>query len=69
MKKILVIEVTLTSSTGDPTQLEHSVDEIIGSIKRAAEYELYDDDNKIVYNDWDDPHVCELDINMQVKEK
>ena len=68
MKKIITIEIDLTSRTGDPMQLDYKMDEIVECIKSTIERERFDEDNKIVYNDWEDPHVCELSIFMKVEE-
>ena len=68
MKKKITIEIDLTSDSGHPMQLEYKMDEIVGSIKHAAETERFDEDNLIVYNNWEDPHVCELTIVMVVED-
>lgn len=69
MKRKMIIEINLTSQSGDPTQLEYKMDEIVGSIKHAAETERFDEDNRILYNGWDDPHVCELSMFIEVKDE
>ena len=66
MQRKIVIEMALTSQSGDPSQLEAQLNEITSTIKRCVESEQYDDDNKIVYNDWDDPHICDFTISMKV---
>lgn len=66
MKTKVTIEIDLTSDSGHPMQLEYKVDEIVGSIKHVVELERFSEDNRIVYNGWDDPHVCELTISMEV---
>ena len=68
MKRRLIIEINLTSSEGDPTQLSRKLDDMVSNIVSTAENELYDDSNKIVYNDWEDPKTCELSILWEVQD-
>ncbi len=68
MKRRLIIEIDLSSSTGDPMQLEHKINEIVDGFKSTVEHERYYEGNRIVYNDWEDPHVCDLTITMEVEE-
>ena len=65
MKKQLTIEIDLTSSTGNPAQLESLMEEICESFTRTVEHENCSSSNRIVYNDWDDPHPCELNITIK----
>jgi hypothetical protein len=65
MRTQLIIEIDLSSSTGDPIQLEHKMNEIIESFRSTAEHERYYEFNRIVYNDWDDPHTCDLTITVR----
>lgn len=69
MKRKMIIEIDLTSRFGDPSQLEYKLNEIVDTIKSAAERERFDEDNRIVYNDWEDPHVCELSMFIEVKDE
>lgn len=69
MKRKMIIEIDLTSRFGDPSQLEYKLNEIVDMIKSAAERERFDEDNRIVYNDWEDPHVCELSMFIEVKDE
>ena len=68
MKKRIIIEIDLTSSSGNPCQIEHKLCEIVEGFKSTFEYEEYNDSNKLVYNDWDDPHTCELTMTMKVED-
>jgi len=64
MKKILTIEIEINSSRGTPMQLQQKLDDISNSIKQSIECEDSNPDNRVVYNDWDDPQLCEVTFKI-----
>jgi hypothetical protein len=65
MQAKLIITINLTSSSASHLDLEPKLQSIMDSIKYTCERELYDEDNKIVYTDYDEPQTCELDITVE----
>lgn len=61
----LIINIELDSHTGDPMQVEAKLKEIANAFRRTAELERTDPDNRVVYNDWEDPHECDLLITVR----
>ena len=61
MKCKIEIKLDIYGSTANQTAIKHRMNEIIGSIKRSYQMEICDSDNKIVYNDWEDPHAINID--------
>lgn len=65
MKKRLIIEIDLTSSSGRPYALEDRMKYLVSVFKSEAASLACDPDHQVVHNDWDDPHACELSITVE----
>ena len=66
MRKRIIIDIDLDSSTGHPEQIRNKLEEIVENLRMRVQYEKHDKFNTVVYNDWEDPHTCDLDIHFNV---